>query len=492
MGAPKEPIRIPGSDNIYIVDADHDGHFEPGDGIGIGNVQGDRFTVDADKGTGWTRDRYRRLQEWKKDLGIRTFSGPIDKLKSSLFPLLKEFKEGKRWVIAENMGKLKSQGITVGQPYRSYEGRELKTAMYLRKVADCYLEKEYECKIDRPISLIEQVGKRKYIATVPALVDLLALTPKVITNISASFIVSSLISIGEKTAASVLIEKLKNRSGVYDIETFVYWSGSTGFKSLVPELRRMYDDGQENYKVRVMALWAMGRTGDPSVNPLLVKVLKNDQRSDYIRSAAQGLMWSGDESALPALIEGITTKRKRYKDVDALEAVIKALGTTVVREGGLDNDRRSVVLKALKRIHKRTKESTVRGAAIFAMGQIGDQSIVPFLIKGLKRSARSEKIIFEYPIGWFFSQGFTAHQAYALALGYIGGKEAVKALVDAFKKAADVQITKKRILHALVKAGDKAVVPALIAAREKEKDKFVVEAIDRAVKELRKPLTILK
>ena len=161
--------------------------------------------------------------------------------------------------------------------------------------------------------------------------------------------------------------------------------------------------------IRVSAVKALGRTGDPRAVEPLVKALE-DEEWEVRESAVEALERTGDPRVVEPLVKALEDEEENVR-----WAAANSLGDM--------GDPRAV--EPLIVTLKEDEEGIVRGYAAEALGDIGDPRAVEPLAKALKDSSAQGKA--------------------AIALGKIGDERAIAALITALQERDMSQLVAKTL-----------------------------------------------
>jgi HEAT repeat protein len=207
--------------------------------------------------------------------------------------------------------------------------------------------------------------------------------------------------------------------------------GSCGGKSAVPDLIELARDPDQD--VRHAAVVCLSEIKDPASVPALIEALADsyDQVESY---AANGLRAIGDPQSIPGMIKAWGKTNSHSVNLIIRDA-IRSLGATA--------------LSALREaVHD--PNASVRSGAIELLGEQGEDSDVPVLIKSSRDQSAS--------VRW--------HAAHAL--GRHRGPEVVKSLTERLRD--DNEGVVRESVSALGGIQDTAAVDALIACLSDEDD----------------------
>jgi HEAT repeat protein len=227
----------------------------------------------------------------------------------------------------------------------------------------------------------------------------------------------------------------------------------------------------ENWQIRLLAVWALGNIGNPKAIPALIQALQDENKQVRL-IAAEALGKIGDSRAVSALIPAL-----QDEDRDVRQAAVNALGKIG------DPQVIPFLTRALQ-----DEDTDVCQAAAEALGKIGDPQAIPALIQAFeswkidlkkgssKQTSSLEEILLQIKANW----SVEVRQAIVKALGEIGDPQAVPALIDALKDED------WRVREAAVEALRKIGPPALPALIEMLKDKreWVRQATVQALGEI--------
>jgi HEAT repeat protein len=254
-----------------------------------------------------------------------------------------------------------------------------------------------------------------------------------------------------KAEIDILLEKLES-SDLGDRKTAAKALGNYGDKSTVQALITALDD--KEWEVRVYAAHSLGKIKDKSAVPALRESLDDNALTVRVSSAV-ALFEIGDTSGIPTLINALEEgKEKPY----ILTVVLSELGRT---------KRYEAVLAIVETIRIKNIDSNVREAGLIALGNIGNEPAVSFLIDFLIDRENS-----------FYDRCIAAE-----SLGNTKDENAVAALIIASKDKN--KLLRKTAIDALGEIGDETAIPTLEKALNDEW-KPIVDAAMRALNKIDK------
>lgn len=226
--------------------------------------------------------------------------------------------------------------------------------------------------------------------------------------------------------------------------------------------------------VRMHAAKALGRIKDSqSIEPLIP--LMQDKVKAVREEVTAALAAIGD-AAIPSLLEALTHtewlvrlhavealgKTRSPAAVEPLLSILfndqdAAIREDTIRALGLIGDSR-----ALEFLQVALKEPGLRPLAVEAMGQIGDRSAVPVLIRVLEGEDRPEESRVVAGCGDKWDEEMATRGAAVRALGVIGDEVAVPTLLKALRDT----VTRAEAAAALSRFGSKVVAPLLTIMKQ--------------------------
>lgn len=159
------------------------------------------------------------------------------------------------------------------------------------------------------------------------------------------------------------------------------WIKNRGTRAL-PALRQTVTSGTTPY-TRRRAAEILGQMKDTGAIPALGVVIQNDDTKHLRIEAARALGEIGSAQAIPILLQTIRQNMRRYANDGSFERDVKQAALLAL--GQIGSEAVPALLEcAQKHLHDRQQ-------VIIALGQIGDDRAVPFLLKTLNEGSRSEK-----------------------------------------------------------------------------------------------------
>ncbi|HEU4683701.1 MAG TPA: HEAT repeat domain-containing protein [Nitrospira sp.] len=239
--------------------------------------------------------------------------------------------------------------------------------------------------------------------------------------------------------------------------------------------------GNKDWIVRMHAAQALGRIKSPdSVEPLLP--LLQDKVKAVREEAAMALAAIGD-AAVPSLISALAHadwlvrlhavealgRMRSPASVDPLLSVLfndrdTAVREDVVRALGQIGDERAVEFLVVT-----MKEPGLRPLAVEALGQIGDRRAVPILIKVVEGTDQPMESRVVAGCGDRWDEEMVTRGAAVRALGMLGDDAAISALLGALRDT----VTRADAAAALARFGSKVIPPLLgLLSQETTDDNF--------------------
>jgi HEAT repeat protein len=253
---------------------------------------------------------------------------------------------------------------------------------------------------------------------------------------------------GDVSAVDPLLRILKNEDKSIELRASAARSlGNIGGKKIIPELLEVITSEEE--ELVEAAIYALGECNDASVVEPLIKILKDNERSNLHHSVAESLSKLKEKSAVLPLI---TLAKK--KEAKARLLAIEILGNIGDKESTSalvpllkdENDKvREEVATTLDKLNWTPKDDTEKVYYFIAKQQwdkcvkFGKVAVKP-LIKILK------------------DENTYIREAAAKALGEIGAIEAAKPLIETLN---DEEYVREVVIESLVKIG-KPIVPLLL------------------------------
>ena len=181
-------------------------------------------------------------------------------------------------------------------------------------------------------------------------------------------VIGALIKNGNATTTGFLLDALRSANDEWTRWALVYMIGVIHNKSA---LTTMLNEMQHpSYIVRKQAVASIGGFKDRQTVEPLIAILKNREETKSIRAAATSSLGAlRDERAAPALREALMDENSavRYQAVIAL--------------GGIKDT--AAVSKLSEMVENELEVDAVRAAAVTALGNIGDKTAEPVLLRAL-------------------------------------------------------------------------------------------------------------
>ena len=236
-----------------------------------------------------------------------------------------------------------------------------------------------------------------------------------------------------------------SRGKSYKTKTYDHWPvGSVDEEKIdISEYINQLKKGA-SYKERRSAVFKLCSSGNKSVIPVLIEVLKNKSEHWRVRSTIAGRLWDlRDKSAIPALIEVLEDKTEYCRLHEQCVASLDHLTRQYPSE-------RKIVVPVLIEMLK-DKNKVTRWSAANALGMIGDESAIPALRKALEdkeirlRAAYAlshlgDGSVIPLLIETLRSGDRTSRMNAAWNLGRLGGRESLAVLKQASEKEIDNQV----------------------------------------------------
>ncbi|MCK4308310.1 HEAT repeat domain-containing protein, partial [candidate division WOR-3 bacterium] len=236
-----------------------------------------------------------------------------------------------------------------------------------------------------------------------------------------------------------------SRGKSYKTKTYDHWPvGSVDEEKIdISEYINQLKKGA-SYKERRSAVFKLCSSGNKSVIPVLIEVLKNKSEHWRVRSTIASRLWDlRDKSAIPALIEVLEDKTEYCRLHEQCVASLDHLTRQYPSE-------RKIVVPVLIEMLK-DKNKVTRWSAANALGMIGDESAIPALRKALEdkeirlRAAYAlshlgDRSVIPLLIDTLRSGDRTSRMNAAWNLGRLGGRESLAALKQASEKEIDNQV----------------------------------------------------
>jgi HEAT repeat protein len=203
--------------------------------------------------------------------------------------------------------------------------------------------------------------------------------------------------------------------------------------------------------VRLAAIRALVKIGDKRAVPALSEILTTSaDEQDFLLNmkAALGLAELADPAAVPALIKGMFMTGRGANIFQECRLALVRIGKPAVKPLIELLDGRNAEINAMAKQLDFAKYAPgiVPFKAAYVLGDLRDAEAVPALAARLKIPAESGE-----------------HRAILIALGFIGGKAAVDALVKTLKDRRVEAFTRLAAEDGLYLSGDGRAVPVLLA-----------------------------
>src|SRR6266516_815975 len=148
--------------------------------------------------------------------------------------------------------------------------------------------------------------------------------------------------------------------------------GASGERSVIPELLKVLRDESKDHYVRQKLVSALGALGEGSVVPDLRKLLLDEKKDkDVRRSAVSALGALGEGSVVPDLRKLLLDERTDKDVRQGAASALAALGE------------RSVIPDLRKLLLDEKIDKAIYASVVSALGALGEQSIVPEALKFL-------------------------------------------------------------------------------------------------------------
>lgn len=228
--------------------------------------------------------------------------------------------------------------------------------------------------------------------------------------------------------------------------------GLLGDKTAVEPLAKLADRAKDAY-VKVEAINALGKLGDPKAVPTLVSIAVDESQETYInKKAVQALGDIGDPGALPAIKKMLFHERKGISFYPETSFAAYQIGKSVA-------DPLLVILEGKdEELHKWADENRIYREALYAkaaevLGDLDEKRAIPTLIKhvGYTRPGVDPDAI--------DTIGLLVRRNAAIALGRMRAREALPALTRALKEPEGN--IRNNYAESLVNIGDRTALPAL-------------------------------
>ena len=215
-------------------------------------------------------------------------------------------------------------------------------------------------------------------------------------------------------------------------------------------------DKSEDERMRINAADLLGRIKDTLAVPYLIQVMKDKTNPERVRwEAAHAFVFIPDKRAIKPLLDNIQSD----PSVDVKRISISALGMIGKKTG--DRSMVEVLLEIVKK-----DEGVLQYHAISALGAMRERRVLPLLIERVEQNKRRNLDV----VIW--------------ALGNIGGSEAKRALVKLLND--EDEIVRFDAAKALIKMGDKSVIPEIEKVLPKFKSDGFKKIIQDSLKALKK------
>ncbi|HET6201838.1 MAG TPA: HEAT repeat domain-containing protein [Planctomycetota bacterium] len=293
-------------------------------------------------------------------------------------------------------------------------------------------------------------------------------------------------------AVPPLRESLENLRG--ETTARLYSAAALGFSGGgTASLRTVFGDGGARpaaREVRIVAAYALGASGDPSVVPFLVRALARHEEGDAIVQAAlvAALGRLGDASALPLVEASLAAE-----DPPVRAAACSALASLVPA-----GDPRAI--SRLTKLAGEDPDRYARAQALLSLGAIGGEEARSALRRALSGEEGLDTNFLSPYAGFALSLAGTAQDEPALlgafrrerevrvrsglslALGLLGGPAAAAALLPEVERLGNPEVFKAAsIALGLLRAGPAARPLDAVLARERRPDVLRAAAVGRGL-----------
>lgn len=296
------------------------------------------------------------------------------------------------------------------------------------------------------------------------------------------FLIFALGTLGGKAMIPTLLDTCRNAGPEERRAALVALEGVAD-KSLVPEMLGILRDREERPDVRAGAVYVLGHIGDKAVARELVEVLKHGDPQYEMHSAARALGDLGFKEAVPALLDALTNNAMYVEDESAraLGKIGDKAAIPMLREIRQRNRDNVTVLEALARLgdidallelQHRLEFNKRDSDAAKALGESGDKSAAPLLIKVLAETGQPS-------YSWNnLGNCDETRRAIVEALGKIGTESAVPALLEAAKDR-DVKL-RRLAVESLGQVGGRRALGDLREALQ-DPNVYVVKSAKKAL-----------
>lgn len=246
-----------------------------------------------------------------------------------------------------------------------------------------------------------------------------------------------------------------------------------------------------DWVVRMHVAKALGRIGEARAIPALMPLLQDKVKA--VREEASGALARLGPAAIPVLVDALTHEEwlvrlhaveslGKTKSPEAVEPLLRLLFND--RDSSLRED----AVRALGDIgHERAvdflltalKEPGLRPLVVEALGKIGDRRAVPALVAVVDGTNRPEQSRVVAGCGDQWTEEMTAQAAAARSLGQIRDPATIPVLVAALKNT----VTRAEAATALVAFGQPAI-PHLVAQLKNEQDGNILFHVKEALAQL--------
>jgi HEAT repeat protein len=205
---------------------------------------------------------------------------------------------------------------------------------------------------------------------------------------------------------------------------------------------------------KLEAIRALVKIGDPRAVPTLVKILETSaDEQDFLlnQRAALGLAELRDPQAIPALIRGLFMTGRGTDIFQESRLGLVRMGEAAVDPviALLEGKNADIQAMAAKYKFDQATPGIVPYKAAYLLGDLRAPKAVPLLINRLARPAKGQE-----------------HSAMVIALGQIGGPDAVDALIALLENPKAAAALRASAADALYMTGDKRVIPVLMKTAE--------------------------
>ncbi len=220
--------------------------------------------------------------------------------------------------------------------------------------------------------------------------------------------------------------------------------------ALIKALSRQLPIKSRANNVRLAALRALVKIGDPRAVPILSQILTTSaDEQDFLlnQKAALGLAEFHDPASIPALIKGLFMTGRGINIFQECRLALVRIGQPAVAPLIQLLEEKNPEINAMaKQLHfAKYSPGIVPFKAAILLGDLRAAKAVPALAARLKIPAKSGE-----------------HKSILIALGFIGTKDAVNVLLDTLKDKKSDPPTRSAAEDGLYLSGDKRAVPVLM------------------------------